>query len=83
MVTLVGYKITEQIYSGSSTLVYRGIREKNHTQVVIKLLRQEYPTFNDLVQFRNQYTIAKNLNMNGVVKLYSLEPYKNGYVLVM
>ncbi|KAF3888011.1 MULTISPECIES: trifunctional serine/threonine-protein kinase/ATP-binding protein/sensor histidine kinase [Nostocales] len=83
MVTLVGYEITEQIYSGSRTLVYRGIREKDRKQVVIKLLRQEYPTFNDIVQFRNQYTIAKNLDIDGVVKPYSLEPYKNGYALVM
>ncbi|MEO6862373.1 MAG: hypothetical protein ABI180_12720 [Microcoleus sp.] len=35
------------------------------------------------MQFRNQYTIAKNLNAPGIIQTYSLEPYQNGYALVM
>ncbi|MHC5833077.1 MAG: protein kinase domain-containing protein, partial [Nostoc sp.] len=34
-------------------------------------------------QFRNQYTIAKNLNSPLIVQTYSLEHYQNGYALVM
>jgi serine/threonine protein kinase len=80
---LVGFQFLEEIYSGSKTLVYRGIQEKNDKPVVIKLLRSEYPTFQELLLFRNQYTIAKNLNSPGVIKTYSLEPYQNSYALVM
>jgi serine/threonine protein kinase len=65
---LPGYRITEQLYGGSRTLVYRGIRESERTPVVIKVLRNEYPSFSELVQFRNQYTIAKNLNIPTIVK---------------
>jgi len=80
---LPGYRITEQIYSGSKTLVYRGIREQDQKSVVIKLMRNEYPTFVEIAQFRNQYTITKNLDLPGIVKPYSLENYRNGYALVM
>ncbi|AFZ26115.1 putative ATPase [Cylindrospermum stagnale PCC 7417] len=83
MVSLTGYQIHELIYSGSRTLVHRGIRESDKKPVVIKLLRREYPTFNELVRFRNQYTIAKNLNFDGIVETYSLEHYENSYALVM
>ncbi|MEH2108802.1 trifunctional serine/threonine-protein kinase/ATP-binding protein/sensor histidine kinase [Nostoc sp.] len=78
-----GYRITEQIYSGSKTLVYRGIREQDQKSVVLKLMRNEYPTFAEIAQFRNQYIISKNLNLPGIVKTYSLENYRNSYVLVM
>ena len=44
---------------------------------------QEYPNFNELVQFRNQYAIAKNLDIPGLVKPYSLLRYNNGYALIM
>ncbi|MEG4444398.1 AAA family ATPase [Microcoleus sp. AT9_B4] len=71
------------VYSGSRTLVYRAVRTHDQLPVVIKLLKNEYPTFNELVQFRNQYTIAKNLNSPSIVQTYSLEPYQNGYALVM
>ncbi|WP_364418750.1 ATP-binding sensor histidine kinase [Moorena sp. SIO3H5] len=83
MVTLTGYQMTEIIYSGSRTLVYQGIRESDQKPVVIKLLLSEYPSFGELVEFRNQYTIAKNLDLPGIVKSYSLKHYRNGYGLVM
>src|SRR6476661_583554 len=80
---LSGYQITEKLYVGTRTLVYRGIRTRDEYPVVVKLLRNKYPTFNDLVQFRNQYTIAKNLDFPHIVKALTLEVYQNSYVLVM
>ncbi|BAY10183.1 trifunctional serine/threonine-protein kinase/ATP-binding protein/sensor histidine kinase [Calothrix sp. NIES-2098] len=80
---ILGYRISERLYAGSRTLVYRAIREADQLPIVIKLLKQEYPTFNELLQFRNQYTIVQNLDFEGIVRLYSLEPYHNSYALVM
>ncbi|BAY71870.1 trifunctional serine/threonine-protein kinase/ATP-binding protein/sensor histidine kinase [Anabaena sp. FACHB-709] len=84
-VLLSGYQLIEQLYHGSKTLVYRGIRRTDSAAqpVVIKLLQREYPSFSELLQFRNQYTIAKNLNIPGIVHPTSLEPYGNSYALVM
>ncbi|MGI2903772.1 ATP-binding sensor histidine kinase [Tolypothrix sp. VBCCA 56010] len=82
-VSIPGYCINEQLYDGSRTLVYRAVREIDSLPVVIKLLKNPYPSFTELVQFRNQYTIAKNLNVPGIIKTYSLSAYQNGYALVM
>ncbi|MBE9206650.1 AAA family ATPase [Nostoc sp. LEGE 06077] len=81
--SLPGYRIVEQIYCGSKTLVYRGIKEQEQKPVVIKLIRNEYPTFSEIAQFRNQYTITKNLNLPGIVQPLCLENYRNGYALIM
>ena len=80
---LSGYLITEKLYVGTRTLVYQGIRTRDEYPVVVKLLRNQYPTFNELVQFRNQYTIAKNLDFPHIVKPLTLEVYQNSYALVM
>lgn len=61
-VSIPKYQVIEEIYNGSRTIVYRGYRESDSLPVAIKLLKNPYPTFNELVQFRNQYTIGKNLN---------------------
>ncbi|MEA5500093.1 AAA family ATPase [Limnoraphis robusta] len=82
-VNIPNYEITETVYLGSRTLVYRAVRIDDKFPVVIKLLKRQYPTFSELVQFRNQYTIAKNLEIPGIIKPYNLEPYQNGYALVM
>jgi serine/threonine protein kinase len=83
MFSIPGYRLSEELYNGSRTLVYRAIREIDSSSVIIKLLKNPYPSFNELVQFRNQYTIAKNLNYPGIIQTYSVEPYNNGYALVM
>ncbi|MEG4345055.1 AAA family ATPase [Microcoleus sp. A003_D6] len=80
---LPGYQITEKLYAGTRTLVYRAIRTSDKYPVVIKLLRNEYPNFNELVGFRNQYTIAKNLDLPSIIQPLTLEAYHNSYALVM
>ncbi|MGD1701410.1 trifunctional serine/threonine-protein kinase/ATP-binding protein/sensor histidine kinase [Dapis sp. BLCC M229] len=80
---LPNYQIAEQLYAGTRTLVYRGIRRSDEQPIVIKLLRNKYPNFNEIVQFRNQYTIAQNLDFPNIIKPLSLEVYGNGYALIM
>ncbi|MBD2163515.1 AAA family ATPase [Calothrix membranacea FACHB-236] len=80
---ILGYRVVEQLHFSSRTIVYRGIRLTNQQPVIIKYLKSDYPSFHELLQFRNQYTIAKNLDFPGVVRHYSLEAYRNSYILVM
>lgn len=83
MVELIGYQVLEPLYASAKTLVYRGKRHSDSQSVIIKLLRNEYPSVGELVKFRNQYHIAKTLNLPGIIQPYSLEPYLNGYALIM
>ena len=82
-ITLPGYQLTKKIHDSLNTVVYRGQRQSDCQAVVIKFLKSEYPSFSLLVQFRNQYTITKNLEIPGVVQPLALENYRNGYALVM
>jgi serine/threonine protein kinase len=82
-VALSGYEIGPTIYTGTKTLVYQGVRESDNQPVVIKFLRNEYPNLSELLQFRNQYTIAKNLDLPSIIKPLCLEVYHNSYALVM
>lgn len=83
ILNLPGYEIIEELFTGTRTIVYRGIRNHDQKLVVIKVLRNEYPNFNEIVQFRNQYTIAKNLDFPHIVNFLNLENYGNSYALIM
>ncbi len=82
LLKISGYRLIEQIYNGSRTQVYRGLSESNE-KVIIKFLLSEYPTFSELVQFRNQYTITKNLNLPGIIKPIALLNYHNAFAMIM
>ncbi|NES94180.1 MAG: AAA family ATPase [Desertifilum sp. SIO1I2] len=78
-----GYSGFEPLYLGTKTAVYRAIRTADRQPVIIKTLQREYPSFNELLQWRNQYVIAKNLSVPGIVTPYHLEHYRHSYALVM
>nr|MDJ0517257.1 serine/threonine-protein kinase [Trichodesmium sp. MO_231.B1] len=81
--SLTDYEIVELIHESERTIVYRGVAKADTQPVVIKLMRNDFPSFQELVQFRNQYTIAKNLEVEGIVKPLALLNYQNGYALIM
>ena len=62
MVKLNDYHITNKIYSGVRNTVYKAIREYDSKPVIIKVINSKYSSFEEIVKFRNQYTIILNLN---------------------
>jgi predicted ATPase/class 3 adenylate cyclase len=82
VITLPGYQILGQIYESTNTLVYRGIREQDSQPVILKLHKEDYPTPSELARYKQEYEITRNLNLNGVVKAYSLERYQNTLVII-
>ncbi|NEP59062.1 MAG: serine/threonine-protein kinase PknK, partial [Symploca sp. SIO2G7] len=82
MITLPGYQILSTISENDHTLVYRGIREQDQQPVILKFLKQDYPTPSQLSQYQQEYEITHSLNFDGVIKAYSLEKYQHTLVIV-
>lgn len=80
---LKGYSAIDPLYIGSRTLVYRAVRDRDQTSVILKRLRDEAPTVEEQVRFRNQYTLLKDLDIPGVVHVVGLESCGIGEILVM
>lgn len=82
-ITIAGYNLIEVLYDGTTTCVYRALRETEQTSVIIKTLKAEYPTRQQLTQLRHEYQILQNLNIAGIVKPLALENYHNGLALIL
>lgn len=80
---IASYRLTQFLYEGSRTRVYRGVRWADEQPVVLKWLKGEFPSIHDLLRLRNHYTIAKNLPGPGITQPLGLEAYQHGFVLVM
>ncbi|HEY9611928.1 ATP-binding protein, partial [Allocoleopsis sp.] len=81
MSALLGYQILGQIYESPNSIVYRGIRDEDSQAVILKLLREEYPTPAEIIRYKQEYKITHSLNLEGVVKAYSLEEYQKTLVI--
>jgi predicted ATPase/class 3 adenylate cyclase/tRNA A-37 threonylcarbamoyl transferase component Bud32 len=82
MIALSGYQNLTQIYESANSIVYRGIREADRQAVILKFLREEYPTPEEIVRYKQEYKITHNLNIKGVIKAYSLEKYQDTLAIV-
>ncbi|AFZ10735.1 multi-sensor signal transduction multi-kinase (plasmid) [Oscillatoria nigro-viridis PCC 7112] len=83
MITLPGITIHSKIYESLASLVYRGIREQNDCAVIVKVLKQDYPSPHELTRYRQEYEITRFLNIEGVVKAYSQQDYQRTLVILL
>ncbi|MBW4689039.1 MAG: hypothetical protein KME40_29100 [Komarekiella atlantica HA4396-MV6] len=64
-----GYDLTEIIYEGINTIVYRAQAKKNQQPVMLKVLKAEYPTLEQITRFKHEYKTTENLNCEGIIKV--------------
>ena len=83
MLTLKGFHLSEKMYEDTKSVMYRGIRESDAKPVMVKHLRPEYPTPEELNLFEFEYRITKDLDLPGVVRVYSLEKVDHSRAMVM
>ena len=83
MLELTGIKAINLIYESANSLVYRGITENDKQAVILKLLKEDYPSPSELTRYKQEYEITKSLNIEGVVKAYNLEPYQRTLVITL
>lgn len=83
MIHVPGYQIKEQIYEGPKSIVFRAIRDEDNASVVLKLLKGEYPTKEDIARFKREFEIVQQLKSEGVIHSYNLIKFKNSYIISM
>jgi len=82
-ITIAGYNLIEALYEGTTSCVYRASRESEPTLVIIKTLKAEYPSIEQLARLRHEYNILQTLDIEGIIKTLALESYQNGLALIL
>lgn len=89
--SLSGYQIKETIHESSNSLVYRGLSKTNNQSVILKMLKQAYPSPEKIAWFKREFERTQNLNpspgagkaLPGVVEAYSLENDQQRWIMVL
>ncbi|HEY9737237.1 MAG TPA: AAA family ATPase, partial [Trichocoleus sp.] len=82
-ISLPGYRTLGQLYESAKTLVYRGQRLEDGQPVVLKILRQDYPTLAEIARYQQEYDITCHLEGDQVIKTYELGKYHNTVFLAL
>ncbi len=81
--SIEGFTVSETIYEGASSLIYRGTRNHDYLPVIIKILNLDYPTPAQIARFTLEYKICRHIASDGIVKVISMEKCKNTFAIIM
>ncbi|MGB3694318.1 MAG: AAA family ATPase [Spirulinaceae cyanobacterium] len=83
MIAIPGYEINSLLEEGTSTIIYRGTKISTARPIIIKVLKKEYPSLEEITSLKYEYEIHQSLPITGVVQALSLEPYQNSFALIL
>jgi predicted ATPase/signal transduction histidine kinase len=83
MTALSDYQIVAKIYESANSLVYRVVRAPGNQPIILKILKEDYPTPAELTRYKQEYEITRSLNLDGVVKVYDLQRYQNSLAMLL
>jgi diguanylate cyclase (GGDEF)-like protein len=81
MSALFDHEITEQLHDSSRSLVYRA-RGSDGAALIVKLPNQQFPSFQQLAQFKREYAIARRCSHPGVVRPLALQRDKGRWTMI-
>ncbi|MEP1079896.1 serine/threonine protein kinase [Leptolyngbya sp. PL-A3] len=63
--------------------MHRAVREQDGQAIVVKMLKQGYPTSQEVTRYKQEYQITRSLNLEGVIKAYSQQEYQRTVVIIL
>ena len=79
----LSYQLAQKLYESNNSLIYRGYNSQNQQSVILKILKEAYPSPKRVAWFKREYEVTHNLNLPGVVKVYHLETLNEQLVMVL
>ncbi len=80
---LTGYALQRLIHESAHARVYAGVQRSDGRPVVIKVLKTDHPSLEEIARLRHEFTILASLDSPGVIKPLALETYQNGLALIL
>ena len=73
MLSIPGIAVQTLIYESANSLVYRAIRKADNQRIILKLLKESYPTPQELLRSA-PIPNHRELKEAGVVRVYACNP---------
>jgi predicted ATPase/signal transduction histidine kinase len=83
MPTRAGYPINAILHEGIQTIIYRTQIPTTQQPVILKLLKNEYPSLEAFTRLKHEYQIQQNLDHPNIVRAISLETLGNRVGLLL
>ena len=77
-----GFQVRERLYESKNSLVLQGVRDSDGLPVVIKVLKNDFPTTGELARYRREFEITQSLDLPGIIHCYELRRHEKTLLMV-
>jgi predicted ATPase/class 3 adenylate cyclase/tRNA A-37 threonylcarbamoyl transferase component Bud32 len=77
-----GFQVGERLYESKNSLVLRAIGDNDGLPVVIKILKNDFPTASELARYRREFDITRSLDLPGVIRSYELRRHEKTLLMI-
>ncbi len=83
MLELKNYRAIASLYESNKSFIYRGYRAADGLPVILKALKQDYPSSEELTRYRQEFALTSALDLDGAIRAYAIERHENTPVIVL
>lgn len=83
LMNIPGYEMGDLLSDGDQTTIVRAVRHSDGQSVVLKILKDDFPTPAKLARFRYEFELTKRLDVDGLIKAYDLLHHGRSLAMVM
>ncbi len=82
-VLIPNYTILETVAESQKTLIFRCLKQESQQPILLKIINYKYHSATYIAQLQHEYTVSRNLQVEGVIKPLALEKQDNMYLLIL
>ncbi len=83
MLTINDIDLLDELYQSEDSIVFKGYETANHQHVIVKILKDDFPSTNLLAQFNEEYNITNKYDLQNIRKVISKRKIQNKHVLIL
>jgi hypothetical protein len=83
MIMLAGYDIIAQIYKGRRSAIFRALRSRDQTPVILKTPMTDFPIAEHIARFRHEFALGSAFVDSYISFYHAFEDSPNGPFLVI
>lgn len=83
MLKIAGYTVLETLHESQNSIVYRSENGQTQQPVILKMLRDAYPSPEKVAWFQQEFDLTRQLDLAGVPRAYELKKEQNRWLMVL
>ncbi len=83
MLTFQDIDLLAELYQSEDSIVFKGYEKTNKQNVIVKVLKEDFPSMNLVAQFNGEYDITNKHDLQGIRRVLNKRKVQNKHVLVL